>query len=141
MISTFEERLSTLTLTRRAVFDIVEKASKPLKAYDILSRLQHEKPNAKPPTVYRALHYLVEKGFLHRLKSNSTYSICQLEAKADESDESGVDILFVCQSCQSVSELTDPVFSLLLMQLSETQSFSLRERQVEVDGVCRLCAG
>ena len=128
-----------LTDIRRMVLRIVQQAKTALKAYDILERLQKEKPNAQPPTVYRALHYLVEHRYLHRVHSNQTYTVCQFDGQAGDQHGEQVDILFVCRQCSDVCELIDPVFSALLAQLSEQKRFSLDRSAVEFSGLCQRC--
>lgn len=57
--SLFVEYCSTLaiklTALRKDVLYILWRAEKPLKAYEILENLLITKPNATPPSVYRAL--------------------------------------------------------------------------------------
>ena len=66
-----------LTASRRAVLDIVLGSEKPMKAYDILSDLQKVISHAKPPTVYRALDYLVTNNLLHRINDQNAYFFFQ----------------------------------------------------------------
>ena len=47
-----------LTPLRREVLELVAKARRPVKAYDLLESLRDRHAGAAPPTVYRALDFL-----------------------------------------------------------------------------------
>ena len=46
-----KQRGLRLTLTRKRVLELVWAAHRPMKAYDLLARLQREDEAAKPPTI------------------------------------------------------------------------------------------
>lgn len=57
-----------LTALRRRVLELVWQSHKPLGAYDILGVLsEQDGRRAAPPTVYRALDFLLENGLVHRI--------------------------------------------------------------------------
>ena len=65
-----------LTALRRRVLELVWQSHRPLGAYDILGVLSSEDGRrAAPPTVYRALDFLLEHGLIHRLASLNAYKI------------------------------------------------------------------
>ncbi len=49
-----------------------------ISAYDLLDLLREAEPQAKPPTVYRALDFLLEQGFVHKVESTNSYVLCHL---------------------------------------------------------------
>ncbi|NIN34158.1 MAG: transcriptional repressor, partial [Gammaproteobacteria bacterium] len=65
-----------LTPLRRRVLQLVWRSHEPVKAYDLLQILQSEKKGAAPPTIYRALDFLQEQGFVHKLESLNAYIGC-----------------------------------------------------------------
>jgi Fur family transcriptional regulator, zinc uptake regulator len=65
-----------LTPTRRRVLEMVLAADGPVKAYDLLDQLKAEQPGAAPPTVYRALEFLLENHFIHRLETLNAFVSC-----------------------------------------------------------------
>ena len=71
-----EKRSLRLTEIRLQVLELVAAAEKPVKAYDLLDRLKDDRSNAAPPTVYRALDFLLEHGFIHKLESINAYVSC-----------------------------------------------------------------
>ncbi len=44
----------------------------------LLDLLREAEPQAKPPTVYRALDFLLEQGFVHKVESTNSYVLCHL---------------------------------------------------------------
>ena len=66
-----------LTEIRRQVFEIIIKNNKPVKAYEILDKISNinNKPS-HPPTVYRAIDFLIENGFVHKLNSINSFVGC-----------------------------------------------------------------
>jgi len=64
------ERGVRLTTLRRRVLELVWSSEKPLGAYDILAVLSEaDRRRAAPPTVYRALGFLLNNGLVHRIAS------------------------------------------------------------------------
>ena len=59
-------RGATLTPLRRQVLELVLEADAPVGAYALLDRLKASRPGAAPPTVYRALDFLLENGLMRR---------------------------------------------------------------------------
>ena len=57
------------TPLRRRVLEIVWSRHAPIGAYDILEEMREGSRAAAPPTVYRALEFLVEHGFVKRSKA------------------------------------------------------------------------
>ena len=54
-----------LTDLRRQVLGLILDAGGPAGAYDLLDRLRATRVGAAPPTVYRALEFLLENGLIH----------------------------------------------------------------------------
>ena len=48
-----------LTAIRRRVLELIWANHQPTKAYDLLAQINAERGNAAPPTVYRALDFLL----------------------------------------------------------------------------------
>ena len=59
---------ATLTELRRLVLALILQAEGPLTAYQLLEQLQEIRKGAVPPTVYRALDFLIENHLIHKLE-------------------------------------------------------------------------
>jgi len=125
----------TLTKLRRDILAILQKAKKPMKAYEILDRLQEIRPNAKPPTVYRVLEFFEEKHVIHQLANKHAYVLCQI----DEHDEHGIDVILTCKNCDNFIESHEERIVEQLKALSENHQFDLSCSAIEVAGLCKNC--
>jgi Fur family zinc uptake transcriptional regulator len=72
------ERGLRLTDIRARVLGLVADAGKPIKAYDLLDKVREGEGAgaAAPPTVYRALDFLLANGFIHKLESVNAFVAC-----------------------------------------------------------------
>ena len=70
-----EARGARLTKIRRKVLRLLLDSREPSKAYDLLEKLDGEGA-AKPPTIYRALDFLLEMGPAHKIESLNAYIAC-----------------------------------------------------------------
>lgn len=63
------ERGLRLTAPRARVLGLIAEAGQPVKAYDLLDRFRalDDAGSVAPPTVYRALDFLLANGFIHKL--------------------------------------------------------------------------
>ena len=71
-----ESRGVRLTDLRRQVLGLILESDAPTGAYDLLDRLKATRVGAAPPTVYRALDFLLEQGLIHKLESLSAFVGC-----------------------------------------------------------------
>jgi Fur family zinc uptake transcriptional regulator len=122
-----------LTPTRRRVLELVLSAEGPVKAYDLLDQLKAEQPNAAPPTVYRALEFLLDNHFIHRLESLNAFVSCF------HPEESHQGQFLICDGCQSVIEIHDPGLTRQLKEAAEHERFQASRQVLEIYGLCRDC--
>jgi Fur family zinc uptake transcriptional regulator len=128
-----EGRGLRLTETRARVLEIVAESHKPIGAYDILQRLAGERGRAAPPTVYRALSFLVEQGLVHRIDTLNAFIAC---FDAERSHDAG---FLICESCQTVEEIADPALSAAVHGAVAARGFLPRRTVVEISGTCGAC--
>ena len=124
-----------LTPLRREVLDLVAKARKPVKAYDLLESLRDNHAGAAPPTVYRALDFLLENGFIHKLESINAFVFCQHPAEAHQVP------FLICDKCENATEVCDEgAIAKLIEQQARGFGFRAKAQTLEVHGVCRACS-
>jgi Fur family zinc uptake transcriptional regulator len=127
------ERGLRLTPLRREVLQLVARAGKPVKAYDLLDSLRDTHGNAAPPTVYRALDFLLENGFIHKLESINAYVACHHPAVQHQVP------FLICDVCDGAQEVCDPRVAELIEAQARTFGFTPQGQTVEVHGVCKNC--
>lgn len=128
-----EERGLRLTPLRKEVLELVAAAGKPVKAYDLLDQLREHHGNAAPPTVYRALDFLLEQGFIHKLESVNAFVSCHHPAEAHQVP------FLICDVCSSAQEVCDERVAALIESQAESFGFRPQAQTLEVHGVCRNC--
>jgi Fur family zinc uptake transcriptional regulator len=124
-----------LTEQRRRVLELIWKSHAPVGAYTLLDRLREEGVRAQPPTVYRALEFLVENGLIHRIESLNAYVGCS------EPSERHVGQFLICTGCQSAAELDDAAIGGAIAARAQAIGFSVTRATVEIAGLCPNCRG
>jgi Fur family zinc uptake transcriptional regulator len=71
------------------------------KAYDLLARIKEARPGASPPTVYRALDFLIEQGLAHKIGRMNLFVACRHASHQIPS------LFLVCPKCSGVTELQE----------------------------------
>lgn len=96
------ERGLRLTPIRAHVLGLIADAGRPLKAYDLLDQVREGggPGAAAPPTVYRALDFLLANGFIHKLQSVNAFVACHHPSTAQHSVP-----FLICDRCHSAVEL------------------------------------
>jgi len=122
-----------LTDTRRRVLELALAREGVVKAYDLLADLQTERGQVAPPTVYRALEFLVDQGLLHRVEALNGYIVCHHFDCPHES------LLLVCEACGGVTELDGSPALVALRAAASEAGFAPRRDDVMLSGRCREC--
>jgi Fur family zinc uptake transcriptional regulator len=123
-----------LTEIRRRVLEIVWANHRPVGAYDILETLSAERGRVAPPTVYRALDFLVGHGLVHRIDRLNAFIGCP---RPDEPHSSA---FLLCRACGEVAELETEALDQALAAIARDRSFTVESRTVELAGLCGACA-
>jgi len=124
-----------LTDLRRQVLGLILEAQAPIGAYDLLDRLRTMRRGAAPPTVYRALDFLLAQGLIHRVERLAAFVSCF----GDEEHEHHAQFL-ICGSCGQVTEIEDHAVEAALAQAAGRTGFTIRGATIEAEGVCAACA-
>ena len=132
-----DRRGARLTELRRQVLGLILDAEAPTGAYDLLERLRAHRGAAAPPTVYRALEFLQEQGFVHRIERLSAFVGC-IEA-ADQGHHHAAQFL-ICRSCGQVAEIEDHALAHALADAAKAIGFTVTGATIEAEGICRSCA-
>ncbi len=149
------ERGARLTPLRRRVLELVWRGHAPgshapgghapVGAYDLLARLSSNRGTAKekgsaretrpaaPPTVYRALGFLLAQGLIHRIESLNAYIGCMHPEGAHGGQ------FLICSDCGAAAEVHDPRVDAAVARRAKELGFAVRHKTIEVEGVCSPC--
>jgi Fur family zinc uptake transcriptional regulator len=137
-----EHRGAKLTELRRHVLGLVLDTASPIGAYDLLDRLRPARRGAAPPTVYRALDFLLEQGLIHKVERLSAFVGCVAgctEAHGEGKIHTHSAQFLICCECGKVIELQDLKIAAVLMRAAEEAGFSITGVTVEAEGLCGAC--
>ena len=117
------------TAPRAEILNVLAQSPKALGAYEILNSARIEGKIAKPPTVYRAIEFWLEHGFIHRIESLNAYVSCD-----HDHGKAGVHFL-VCERCKTVREEHTPS----PLKAIDLDGFEPKHSQTETVGICKDC--
>lgn len=128
-----QQRDARFTPIRRRVLEMIAATRGGLKAYDLLDQLAQEHASARPPTVYRALDFLIEQGLVHRIESLNAYVACPCPEHAH-----GFQLL-ICRHCGRVEELHLDDVNTQLAGRAAALGFRVERQTIELLGGCETC--
>ena len=128
------ERGVRLTEQRRTVLRLLCESERPLGAYELLEQMRGMVKNPAPPTVYRALDFLLEQGLVHKLESLHAYIGCT------HPDHPHASQFLICSDCGGVSEVEDPAVTRSLRAAGQAVGFHTDRPVVELLGTCAECS-
>ena len=128
-----DERQIRMTPLRKRVLELVWSSHKPIGAYDILDVLHAERGAGAPPTVYRALDFLLENRLIHRIESLNAFVGCT------EPDRDHAGQFLICRTCGTVAEISDAGLDTAVSGAASKAGFAIERRTIELEGVCPVC--
>jgi Fur family zinc uptake transcriptional regulator len=133
--ATCNEKGLRLTPIRRAVLESLFDSHCPAGAYDIIEALARKGAKRLAPiTIYRALDFLLENGFAHRLASRNAYLACPFGHRPDTPV-----IFLICDACGGVDECTGKDLQASLSKLVDREGFHVENPVIELAGRCAHC--
>lgn len=126
-----------LTPLRRTVLALILDAHGPATAYQLLDRLKQTRPGAAPPTIYRALDFLVDQKLVHRIERLNAFVPC-IDAQHAHAHTHAAQFL-ICTTCGTVAEIEDLSVTRALARAAAAQGFHPAHSVVELDGTCAAC--
>jgi Fur family zinc uptake transcriptional regulator len=121
-----------LSRNQSEILSCLRRAKEPMSAYAILDKVRIA-GISHPPTVYRALAELMDKGMVHRLQSRSAFIACGHGAC------DGKFAFAICRECGKVVEIPlsdDDQAALLRLAPKE---IAPEHVTLELAGLCRDC--
>jgi Fur family zinc uptake transcriptional regulator len=125
-----------LTDVRRDVLRLILQAGEPVGAYALLDGLKALTGGGKPPTVYRALEFLLAQGLIHRVEKLNAFVGCHGEAVHAHAAQ-----FLICRLCGKATEIEDETVQSAIAAAARAAGFVALRATVEVEGTCAACAG
>lgn len=120
------------TSLRRRVFREIASHGGTIGAYDIASHISTAERRINVASVYRALDFLVEAGFVRRIKTSRTFALADLETPPKKD---AMSISFFCRNSGVVKEIQSPLITAVLKDAAKSVGFNNLSALIEVEGV------
>ena len=129
-----QENGLNFTPVRRKVLEILLQKNTAIGAYEILDLLREAGFKNQPPVAYRALEFLVQNGFAHKIEQLNSFIGCMHPGK----DHSPA--FMICRNCDSVSEEEALTRNFSVSQIASKAGFTVEKAVIEARGLCHSCA-
>lgn len=137
LMAAAERRCSELGLrftpVRRKALEILLHEHRAMGAYDVLEQLRREGFGSQPPVAYRALDFLVDNGFAHRIERLNAFVACA------HPDHDHAPAFMICRSCDTVAEAQTQRSDGALAGMAQAAGFQIERTVVEAEGLCPKC--
>ena len=122
-----------LTPIRQRVLEILLTEHRALGAYEILDQLRTDGFNSQPPVAYRALDFLVQHGFVHKVERLNAFIACNTP------ETQHAPTFLICRVCSAVAETHPELCRGALGRSARDAGFIIEQAVVEVEGLCPNC--
>ena len=130
-----EARGVRMTALRRRVLELLWASGRPTGAYELLEAVKRRDSRpVGPPTVYRALEFLMAQRLVSKVESLNAYLPCAHPERDHDC------LFFICGGCRASVELEDPRIGGLLDEDAAVLGFVTTRRTIEIEGMCAQCA-
>ena len=129
-----QENGLNFTPVRRKVLEILLQKNTAIGAYEILDLLREAGFKNQPPVAYRALEFLVQNGFAHKIEQLNSFIGCMHPGKVHSP------AFMICRNCDSVSEEEALIRNLSVSQIASKAGFTVEKAVIEARGLCHSCA-
>jgi len=128
-----EQKRLKLTPVREAVLNMLLNEHQALGAYEILEGLRVAGFSAQPPVAYRALNFLRDIGFVHKIEQLNSYIACY------HPDMSHSPVFLICQSCNDITEKSIDRHKDEFSIMADETGFQITNLVLEAKGTCQAC--
>lgn len=129
-----EKNKIRFTSVRRRTLGILLESHRAMGAYELLERLKDEGLGSKPPVAYRALAFLTDHGFVHRVEKLNAYIACSHPGCSHDP------AFLICSDCGIVAETPLVASAGKLARTARQNGFQISHTVMEAEGQCSKCS-
>jgi Fur family zinc uptake transcriptional regulator len=123
-----------LTPAPEAVLHLIWPRHRPVGAYTLIEQLSTEQGHrVLPPTVYRALDFLLAQGLIHRIPSRNAFIGCPFPEVRHRN------LFLLCRRCGAVAECSADSLDQAIATTAARAGFAVDGHSLEIDGLCQQC--
>ena len=116
------------------MLELLLREHRALGAYAILDLLRDAGFGSQPPVAYRALDFLVDNGFAHKIERLNAFVACTHPGATHSP------AFMICRVCEAVAEAHSTPAKGALGDAARAAGFQIERTVVEAEGVCPACA-
>ncbi len=130
-----EKRNVRLTALREQVLTLLLDYGKPLGAYALMDLLEanSDRDRVAPPTVYRALDFLLKYRLIHKIHSLNAYTPNSNPLREDSS------VILICTHCGIAEEAPNNTIQQAINLCASQYRFGVEKQVIEISGKCGTC--
>lgn len=122
------------TAQREQVLRLIWQNHKPIGAYQLMELLKDATgKQIAPPTVYRALEFLLEHRLIHRINSLNAFIGCPCPGEGHAGQ------FVICRECGIALELDEASIRAPIQALAQSVGFVIEQQSLELSGLCPSC--
>ena len=121
------------TPVRKRVLELLLQAHRAMGAYQILDQLREDGFKHQPPEAYRALDFLVARGFAHKIEKLNAFIACAHLGLHHSP------AFLICRRCASVAETRVDETRGPLSDVANSAGFVIEKAVIEAEGICPNC--
>jgi len=121
------------TPVRKRVLEFLLQAHRAMGAYQILDQLREDGFKHQPPVAYRALDFLVARGFAHKIEKLNAFIACAHLGLHHSP------AFLICRRCASVAETRVDETRGPLSDVANSAGFVIEKAVIEAEGICPNC--
>lgn len=127
-------RAARSTGLRQAILAVLQEAGIPLTAYGLIPRLEVRLGRSlRPPTIYRALEFMMARRIVTRIESRNAYFPCAHPGRPHAC------VFLLCHSCGRAVEVEDTDLERRLSTNASAVGFRVARHVHELEGICACC--
>jgi len=128
------ERGLRFTENRMLVMEFLLRSEQPVTAYELIRMLQKRLGRRlSPPTVYRAVEFLLQQGLASRIETRNAF-VPSMHLASDQPCA-----FFICETCGSLAEVENAKLETLFRRDAASLGFRIGKRVIELQGTCASC--
>jgi len=122
-----------LTPLRRQILGLLLDRGGWASAYEIINDLPSVGRRPAPPSVYRALEFLMNAGIVNRVAATSTFFVSATDRPGRHT------VFLVCRVCGATQVLADEALERALSTAAGSAHYEVDGSQTEISGICGAC--
>lgn len=132
--SVVDDKGLRFTAQREQVLRLIWKNHKPVGAYQLMDQMtQANGKQVAPPTMYRALEFLLEHRLIHRINSLNAFIGCPCPGSSHAGQ------FIICRRCGIALELDEASIKTPIQALAHSVGFVIEQQSLELSGLCPNC--